>query len=110
MGWDAYFPRTHSLDQYDFKGRQGPDLGSDEEETRWSLGGLFLKSEHRGTELNTEIHEAVLDFLRTRTDDALKTTWDERMGLENPKRARVGGTLRSQDPTLNGLYQALGGL
>lgn len=48
-----------SQEQYDFEGRQGPSLGNDEEETRWYLFGLYLRSEHRGTEMNTEIHEAL---------------------------------------------------
>lgn len=97
-----------SQDQYTFKGRQGSDLGSDEEETRWFLGGLFLQSEHRGTEMNTAILEAVLRFLRIWTEEALETSFDEVTGLENSKIARLGGNLRSQDPTLRRLYEALG--
>lgn len=93
-----------SQDQYTF----GSDLGSDEEETRWYLGGLFLQSEHRGTEMNTAILEAVLRFLRIWTEEALETLFDEVTGLEKSKSARLGGSLRSRDPTLRGLYEALG--
>ena len=96
-----------SQKQYDFRGRQGPSLGSDEEETRWILFGLYLRSEHRGSEVNTVIHEAILDYVRVWTDEALRTEWDEETGMEKPKRARVRGSAESTDATLKGLYQAL---
>ena len=96
-----------SQEQYDFKGRQGPSLGSDEEETRWFFFGLYLRSEHRGTEINTTIHEAVLDHLRVWTDEALTTECDDVTGMEKLKKARIRGLARSANPALKGLYQAL---
>lgn len=101
-------PLSQEQYDFDFEGSQGPRLGSDEEETRWMLGGLYLRSEHRGTDINTAIHEALLDSLRVWTDDLLRSEWDTLTGLEKPKRARIVGTLRSQDPLLRSLYQALG--
>ena len=94
-------------DQHSPEGGQGPPLRSDRE-TRWAFVGLYIQSEHRGTEVNTAIHEALLDHLRVWTDDMLSSEWDEQTGLERSKTARVAGALFSQDPTLRGLYQALG--
>ncbi len=96
-------------EQYDVvQGNECPPLGNDAEETRWHLTGLFLKSEDRGEEAAIAVHEAILDYLRTRTDELLKTVLDARTGLERPTRARVAGTRPSQDPLLTELYMSLG--
>lgn len=88
-------------EQYDVvHGRKGPPLGNDAEETHWHLVGLFLKSEDRGKDAAIAIHEAILDYLRTRTDELLKTVLDPRTGLEKPTRARVAGSRPSQDSLL----------
>lgn len=97
-----------SQEQYSIKARHGPDLGSDEDETRWSIANLHVQSKHRGTEMMAAIHEAVLDLLRLWTDDILETLFDETTGLEKPKRARIGGAVQTQHPTLTSMYQALG--
>ena len=98
-----------SQEQYDFKSRQGPSLGSDEEETRWILFGLYIRREHRGSEINMALHEAILDYVRVWTDEALRTEWDEETGMEKPKRARIRGWQKSTNAALNELYQALDG-
>lgn len=96
-------------EQYDIvHGRKGPPLGNDSEETRWHLVGLYLKSEDRGNEAAIAIHEAILDYLRTRTDELLETVLDARTGLEKPTRARVAGSRPSQDSLLTELYTSLG--
>ncbi len=59
--------------------------------------------------MSTAIHEALLRFLRLWTDEALTTVFNRLTGLERPKKARIGGTLRNQNPTLRELYQDLGG-
>lgn len=96
-------------EEYNFRSRQGPSLGNDAEETRWHLVGLYIKSEDRCKEVAIAIHEAVLDYLRSRTDELLETVFDARTGLEKPKRARVAGSKPSQDSLLTELYTSLGG-
>ena len=98
-----------SREQYSVvKARNGPDLGSDEDETRWCIANLYVQSKHRGAEMSAAIHEAVLDVLRVWTDEILETVFDETTGLEKPKRARIGGAVQTQHPTLTSMYQALG--
>lgn len=97
-----------SKDQYAAPRRQGPELGSDRHETRWYLVGLYLHADHRGREASIAIHEAILDFARSWTDENLECVFDDTTGLERPKLARVGGTLGSKDPILKALYEALG--
>ena len=59
--------------------------------------------------MSTAIHEALLGFLRVWTDETLPTVFNRSTGLERPKKARIGGAIRKQDPTLKELYQDLGG-
>ena len=83
--------------------------GRDEDETRWHLVGLYIKSGHRCRDTAVAIHEAILDFVRCWTDDHLETLVDEATGTERPKSARITGVVRNGDPLLTDLYQALGG-
>ena len=71
--------------------------------------GLYLDVEHRGKDTSIAIHEAVLDFLRVWTETNCEIAFDEKTGMEKARKARVGGTLGSQDPMLRELYEALGG-
>ena len=96
-------------EQYNFQGRKGPPLGIDAEETLWHLVGLYIKPKDRCKDVAIAIHEAVLDYLRTRTDELLETVLDARTGLEKPKRARVAGSKPSQNSLLAELYTSLGG-
>lgn len=96
-------------EQFIYQGRIGPSLGDDAEETRWDLVGLYIKSQHRCKEAAIAIHEAVLDYLRTSTDELLETVLDSRTGLEKPKRARVAGSKPSPDSLLKDFYTLLGG-
>lgn len=98
-----------SKDQYMLLKRQHALIGRDEEETRWHLAGLYIQSSHRCRETAVAIHEAILDFLRCWTDNHLETMVDEATGTERLKLARITGVLRSGDPLLTELYQALGG-
>ena len=94
---------------YSIMGRQGPELGDDSTESRWHLQSLYLKFEHRVRDAGIAIHEGVLDHLRSWTDDNLETRFDEASGVEKPKRARIGGTVRREMPAMGELYSALGG-
>lgn len=96
-------------EQFKYRGRIGPSLGDDAEETRWDLVGLYIKSQHRCKEAAIAIHEAVLDHLRTTTDELLETVLDSRTGLEKPKIARVAGSKPSPDSLLKDFYTLLGG-
>ena len=96
-------------EQYNIQSRKGPSLGNDAEETRWHLVGLYVKSEDRCKEVAIAIHEAVLEYLRTSTDELLETVFDARTGIEKPKRARVAGSKPSPDSLLADLYTSLGG-
>lgn len=96
-------------EHYNFQGRQGPSLGNDAEETRWHLVGLYVKSEDRCKEVAIAIHEAVLEYVRTSTDELLETVLDARTGIEKSKRARVAGSKPSPDSLLADLYTSLGG-
>ena len=98
-----------SKEKYTFLESQALTLGSDSEETRWYLTGLYLDPAHRCKDSVVAIYEAVLEFLRTKTDEYLKTVFDEAIGLERLKRARVVGVLRNEDPLLREFYQALAG-
>ena len=97
-----------SNDDYMLSNRKGPPLGDDCSETRWHLVGLYLQPGHRGREASIAIHEGVLDFLRCWMDRDADVMVDERTGLEKARRARVIGTLGSEDPMLKGLYDSLG--
>ena len=96
-------------EEYDFQGRIGPSLGNDAEETRWHLVGLYIKPEDRCKDAAIAIHEAILDYLRTSTEELLETVLDARTGLEKPKRARVAGSKPSPESLLTELYASLGG-
>ncbi|KAL8735753.1 MAG: hypothetical protein Q9166_000616 [cf. Caloplaca sp. 2 TL-2023] len=84
-------------------------LGSDEEETRWHLTGLYLRPESRCEASGIAVHEAILSYLRAWTDDHLVTAFAEETGLEKPKRARIAGQLRTDDDQLLALYKTLAG-
>ena len=84
-------------------------LGSDQEETRWHLTGLYLQPDSRCEASAIAIHEAMLNFLRFWTDDHLESTFDHATGLEKPKRARVTGHLRGGNDPLVDLYEGLAG-
>lgn len=84
-------------------------LGSDQEETRWHLTGLYLQPDSRCEDSAIAIHEAMLNFLRFWTDDHLESTFDNATGLEKPKRARVAGQLRGENDPLAGLYEGIAG-
>ena len=96
-------------EQFNYQGRIGPPFGDDGEETRWDLVGLYIKSQHRCKEAAIAIHEAVLDYLRTNTDELLETVLNSRTGVEKPKRARVAGSKPSPDSLLIDFYTLLGG-
>ena len=98
-----------SKDEYMLLEHQHALIGRDDEETRWHLAGLYIQSGHRCRDTAVAIHEAILDFLRCWTDDYLETLVDEATGTERLKSARITGVLRSGDPLLTDLYQALGG-
>ena len=98
-----------TIEHYNFQGRKGPSLGNGAEETLWNLMGLYIKPKDRCTEVAIAVHEAVLDHLRTCTDELLETVLDARTGLEKPKRARVAGAKPSQNEMLKELYTSLGG-
>ncbi len=83
-----------SKTQYDFPGRVGPELGSDERETRWRGLGLYLERDHRASAAHMKIHEAILAYVRAFTDEKLPVTVRTN-GMENEKHARVcGGVMR----------------
>ena len=84
-------------------------IGSDEEETRWHLTGLYLQPNSRCEESAIAIHEAILTYLRFWTDEHLDTVIDEATGLEKPKRARLTGQLRTESDQLVALYETLTG-
>ena len=96
------------ISEYVIANRQGPPLGDDSTETRWHLAGLYLQPQHRGREASIAIHEGILDFLRGWTEEHVDIVMDERTGLEKGRRARVIGTLGSEDPILRMLYDNLG--
>lgn len=76
-------------------------------ETRWSLLGLYVQPEHRSRAVMISIHEAILDFLRTYTDEHVPVVMDA-AGLESPRSARLCGTVKAANEPLQRLYQALG--
>ncbi|MCJ1279243.1 hypothetical protein MMC21_007067 [Puttea exsequens] len=85
------------------------DIGLDEQETRWHLTGLYLQPESRCKNSDVAMHEAVLSYLRSWTDDHLDTIFDEATGLERPKRARLAGIIVTSNPLLEEMYRALNG-
>ena len=84
-------------------------LGTEFEETRWHLAGLYLQPDSRCNDSAIAIHEAILDYLTFFTDNYLESVIDNATGLEKPKRARVAGMLRTENDQLGALYEALAG-
>ena len=84
-------------------------LGTDLEETRWHLTGLYLQSDSRCNDSAIAVHEAILDYLTFFTDNYLESMIDDATGLEKLKRARVAGIIVTENDQLEALYKALAG-
>ena len=99
-----------SKTRFEFAGREGPDLGPDEQETRWGAFGLYLRPAHRVQAALTKLREALFTFVRAFTDEELPVTVRAN-GMEKDKHARMCGIVMHGpgEERVRMLYEAWGG-
>lgn len=76
-------------------------------ETLWYGGGLYIQPAHRRPGLMISLHEALLDFLRTYTDEHVPIVMND-IGLELLRSARMCAVVTAASKQAESLYQAMG--
>lgn len=90
--------------EYEVPGSGGPELGSDDEEVRFHMTGMYFDPSHRCRQARIQLNQYVLDFVRSCAEDRLQPS-----SSGPTKVARVRGTISPGNHQMKAFAEGLAG-